>query len=554
MSLPRVAIVGRPNVGKSSLLNMLARAKVSIVDPTPGVTRDRVSIVVELPPPDEAPDEPHRMLELTDTGGYGVYTAEGARFDDAGEDLQRLTGDIERQIAAAVDGADLILFVLDAQSGITTLDETIAELLRKRLLTLGEAHRQAPPIQVVANKVDAVKWEPHAYEFAALGFGEPWLVSAAVNYNRRVFREMLYRALPMPREDEPAEAGPEMKIALVGKRNAGKSSFTNALAGTDRVIVSEIAGTTRDAVDVRFDLGGRSLVAIDTAGVRKRSKFADRVEVFANKRMGASVQRADVVLLLIDSTQKVSAIDKRLGAFVAESHKPCVIVVNKWDLADGRKNKQGREVGPGDYQKYIERTMPGLSFAPIIFTSAAEGFGVRETIDLAFELFEQSRTRLSTGKVNRVVRDIVDERGPSGKLGTRAKIYFASQVATRPPTIVLVVNKPDLFEGNYERFLLNRLRETTPFTEVPIRLIIRERRRADLGDLLSGRHRGQRTPAGAVHPSQLQEADRIGPLPVEGIDQETMARAMEDDELDDAEDLGSGRDALGHDDPGIKQN
>ncbi len=482
MPIVRVAIVGRPNVGKSSILNMLAKAKVSIVDPTPGVTRDRVTHMLDLEGPTD--EHEHRLIELTDTGGYGVYTADGARFDDAGEDLQLLTGDIERQIAAAVKNADLILFVLDAQAGITSLDETVAGLLRT---TIDPRDPAAPTIIPIANKVDAMNWEPHGLEVAALGLGEPWLLSAKNNYKRREFREQLWHAATDALDTAAArvdnEEPGEMKIALVGRRNAGKSSFVNALAGQERCIVSEIAGTTRDAIDVRFELDGKTLVAIDTAGVRRRTKFADRVEHFANMRAEASILRADVVLFLIDATEKIAGIDKRLGAKIADAHKPTVIVVSKWDLAQGRKNRDGKPVTPDDYAKYINDQMPGLRFAPIVFTSSTENTGLAEAVSVAFDLRDQARERLSTSRVNRLIRDIVDERGPSSALGTRLKIYFASQVTTEPPTIVLVVNKPELFEDTYVRFILNRIRENTPFTEVPVRLIIRKRRRADLKDM-----------------------------------------------------------------------
>lgn len=500
-------------------MNMLAKAKVSIVDPTPGVTRDRVSTIIELTGPLKT--EIPRLAEVTDTGGYGVYTAEGGRFDDAGEDLSRLTGDIERQISAAVERSDLILFVVDAQSGITSLDETIAGLLRQR--GLGGKDRELR-VQVVANKVDADNWEPFALEASALGFGEPWMVSAKTNFRRRDFTERLFSIIP---EESRDDGTPEMRIALVGRRNAGKSTFVNALAGEERVIVSEIAGTTRDSVDVRFEMDGRSLVAIDTAGLRKRTKLDGAVEFFAMQRMYASIERADVVLMCLDATQDISGIDKRLGKAVTDAFKPCIIVVTKWDLVEGRKGRFGREVKAEDYLEYIQKELPGLSHAPIVLSAAVDSTGLNEVVEVAFELFDQARERVSTSRLNDIVRGILEERGPSSTLGTRVKVLFVSQVATSPPTIVLVVNKPDLFTPEYERYMLNRLREATPFKEVPIRLILRERKRADLADLLSGAHAQRKAEERAAG-----GRGRKG-VAVEGIEREYIEEAMGDDSLED---------------------
>ena len=509
-------------------MNMLARAKVSIVDPTPGVTRDRVTTVVELTGPLKT--ETPRLAEVTDTGGYGVYTAEGGRFDDAGEDLSRLTGDIERQIGAAVDRADLILFVVDAQAGLTALDETIAGLLRQR--GLGGKGRELR-VQVVANKVDADNWEPFALEASALGFGEPWVVSAKTNFRRREFMERLFANLPEVSRAEREDAQPEMRIALVGRRNAGKSTFVNALAGEERVIVSEIAGTTRDSVDVRFEMDGRALVAIDTAGLRKRTKLDGAVEFFAMQRMYASVERADVVLLCIDATQNISGIDKRLGKAISDAFKPCIIVVTKWDLVEGRKGRKGKVVTPEDYLEYIQEELRGLAHAPIVLSAAVDATGLNEVVQVAFELFDQSRERVSTSALNEMIRTILAERGPSSTLGTRVKVLFVSQVATAPPTIVLVVNKPDLFTPEYERYMLNRLRENTPFKEVPIRLIIRERRRADLEDLLSGAYaqrKAEEREAAARKRGQKKKTSDFG---VEGIEDELIEDELS--HLDDAD-------------------
>jgi GTPase len=476
MPVPRIAIVGRPNVGKSSLLNMLAGEKVAIVDPTPGITRDRVSVIIDLPSPDGA--GPVKSVEFTDTGGYGVYTAEGGRYDDVGADLSTLTKDIEFQIAEAVRTSDLVLFALDTQAGITPQDQEIARLLREQRLGKPRGGGgPTVPVRVVATKCDGPKWEAHALEFAALGFGEPLMCSAKSNYFRRDLIDHLWELMPEPAGD--AEPAADLKLAIVGKRNAGKSTLVNTLAGQPRVIVSEIAGTTRDAVDVRFEMDGRSLLAIDTAGLRRKRSMKEPVEWYALDRARRAIDRADVVLLLLDATERASQVDEQLAMLVQKAYKPCIIVVNKWDMVEGRAGPKGRPVTPRDYETYLRKELKGLSFAPISLISAEDGTNVRETIALAFDLFAQANDRVGTGKLNRLIREILDTRGPSSKLGTFAKVLYVSQVRTRPPTILMVVNKPELFTANYERYLLNRFREELPYPEVPIKLIIRARRPSD---------------------------------------------------------------------------
>lgn len=524
---------------------MIARERVAIVDDTPGVTRDRLSIVVDLDP--TARGEPVRTIEVTDTGGYGVYVAEGRRFNEVGADLASLTKDIEFQIAEAVRSADLVLFVIDAQAGVTPQDEALATMLRERVIgesRKGGAERlleKPPEVRVVANKIDGSQWEAHGYEAASLGFGTPMLVSAKVKYMRRQFLDDLYDAVAelgiedgigeVPGDEDPYERGRRSRaehdysgigeggegvsgegedddglgpvdrrgeawrtrvggprIAIIGKRNAGKSSLVNTLAGEPRVIVSEIAGTTRDAVDVRFTVDGREFTAIDTAGLRRKKSFADRVEWYAFDRVQRAIKRADVVLLLIDATERLSQVDEQLAALVQESYKPVVLVVNKWDLVEGRKTPKGEEVSPEDFAEYVHKELKGLSFAPVSVISASSGTNVSDTVKLALELVEQASERVSTGVLNRLVRGILDARGPTSKLGTFTKVYFVSQIRTNPPTILLVVNRPELFTANYQRFLMNRFREELPFGEVPIRLIVRARKRAELHDLLTGEH------------------------------------------------------------------
>ncbi|HEX8875518.1 MAG TPA: ribosome biogenesis GTPase Der [Phycisphaerales bacterium] len=497
MPIPRIAIVGRPNAGKSSLMNMIARSKVSIVDPTPGVTRDRVAAIVDLTGPRGVHD-PKKTVEIMDTGGFGVYAAEGERFDEIGADLATLTHDIESQIAAAVEGADLILFAVDAQAGVTPHDLQIAKLLREGKLGTGReaskkrdeetkkrrddekaGKRARPPIHIVATKVDGPKWEAHAHELSGLGFGEPLMVSSMNNYMRREFLESLYALTPDTAIGPEQEVRADLMLAIVGKRNAGKSTLVNTLAGEPRVIVSEIAGTTRDAIDVRFEFDGKTMIAIDTAGVRRKKSFQSMIEHWAFDRAVKAIERADVILLLIDATEKISQVDEQIAAVAAKSWKPTIIVVNKWDLAEGQIGRDDKPVTVGKYEDYLRKELKALAFAPIAFMSGADGTNVRETIELAFEMKQQASERVTTGKLNRLIREIVTRQGPTDTMGTQAKVFFVAQTATNPPTITMVVNHPELFRPNYQRFLINRLREETPFVEVPLRLVVRARRQRE---------------------------------------------------------------------------
>lgn len=430
-----VAIIGRPNVGKSSLLNALAGEMISIVEPTAGVTRDRVSAVI---------GRDGKYFELVDTGGYGIV------------DADQLSGRIEQQIVAAVESADLVVFMVDIRDGIVPLDKAIARLLRKE-------NRE---VIGVANKADSAKLFPSAGEFSRLGLGEFLCISAQNNLNKAVLLDRIFEKVECLGTERPSE--PVMRVAIVGKRNAGKSTLVNAIVGSERVIVSETPGTTRDAVDVRFEKDGKTIVVIDTAGIRKKSKIADSIEFYSYVRATKSIQRADVVLFLIDAAVEISQVDKKIAKFIAEEHKSCIIIINKWDLA---KDK----AATGDYEEYLTKMLPGLRYAPIAFTTAAEAKNVQSVLDLAIEIFKQTTTWLPTVKLNKAFEKIkAATAGPTK--GGRVKIYYATQIAINPVTILMFVNRPELFEENYRRFIINRLRELLPVDEVPIRLLTRKNR------------------------------------------------------------------------------
>ncbi|MCM2370175.1 ribosome biogenesis GTPase Der [Aporhodopirellula aestuarii] len=439
MPVPQVAIVGRPNVGKSSLFNWLARRRLAIVDNYEGVTRDRMTTLIET-------DD--RYFELVDTGGVGVVDA-----DD-------LTADVKRQIEMAINSADVILLVVDIKTGVMPLDTEVVERLRG----------VERPVILVVNKADEAHQEIHAEEFRSLGRGMLIPVSTMQNRGRDDLMQAIVDRLPA--DDETLAPESAMKITIVGRRNVGKSTFVNTLAESERMIVSEVAGTTRDSVDVNFEVDGQTFTAIDTPGLRKRKSVRTDLEWYSTHRAARSVRRADVVLMFFDATQKTSKVDKQLVGYVMEHHKPVIFVVNKWDLYSG-------QVPTEQWVKYLRHQFTTLSYAPIAFITGQSGKNVKTLLNHAAMLHKQAKSRVSTGELNRVLRAAVDLHPPPLYQNRRAKIFFATQVSTEPPTIVLMCTDPNAFGHDYQRYILGWFRDHLPFGEVPIKLYFQKRTRAE---------------------------------------------------------------------------
>jgi GTP-binding protein len=442
MSVPKVVIVGRPNVGKSSLLNWLARKRISVVEPTAGVTRDRVTYLMHA-------DD--RYFELVDTGGIGIVDAD-------------LSDDIQRQIDAGIDEASLILFVVDVTAGVVALDRLVADRLRK----------VDKPIVLVVNKCDSPKRDQEVAEFHRLTDAALVCTSVLGERNRDRLLAAIVSALPPAGDDERAAgaesaAAQELKLAIVGRRNVGKSTFINALAQSERMIVSEVPGTTRDSVDVRFECDGKALVAIDTPGVRKRKSLANDIEFYGMTRALRSIRRSDVVLLFFDATQTISMVDKQLAGEIAAQYKPCVFVINKWDLG------QAAEMTTGKWSKYLLEALGSMSYAPVAFITAKEEVNVKKLINLAQSIAKQARLRVPTARLNEVLEKIIERNHPPMRTNRRARIFFATQIAVAPPTIVIKCNDPRLIDRGWQRYLLGALHEELPFPEVPIKVYYRSR-------------------------------------------------------------------------------
>jgi GTPase len=379
------------------------------------------------------------------------------------EDVDRLTADVERQIEQAIDRAALVLFLVDARAGLMPLDARVADRLRGI----------DKPVLLVVNKCDTPELEPQAAEFHRLG---PWplvRVSTLQNRGKDELLAHLTRLLPEEEAGSPPEEA-ALKIAIVGRRNTGKSTFINAIAHEERTIVSEVPGTTRDSIDVTFEKDGKTFIAIDTAGVRYKGAIKTDVEFYSLARAERSIRRADVVLLFFEAHKKVSHVDKQLAGYILENYKPAIFVANKWDLMLPRPT--------GELADYYRRVLPSLDYTPIAFVTAKDGRNVQSVLSLAQHLHKQASARVSTGELNRVIQQAIAVQPPSLRYNRQGKIFFATQVATNPPTIVLFTNGPELFDNTYQRYLLKHLRDELPFHEVPIKMYLRPRRAAAEGE------------------------------------------------------------------------
>ena len=436
MAKPIVAIVGRPNVGKSTLFNRIAEKRVSIVDDTPGVTRDLIYADAEWT---------GHEFALVDTGGID--------FDEN----DALLPAMRNQARLAMEEADVILFVVDGKVGITDVDEQIVGMLRTA----------KKPVVLAVNKVDSIKGIPDSYEFYGLGLGEPIAVSAVNALNLGDLLDAIVKELP--ENVEVADEPDTIRVAVVGRPNVGKSSLVNALLGEERLVVSNIPGTTRDAVDTYFKQDGVTFVFVDTAGMRRRGKIDAALERYSVIRSLRAIDRADVVLMLIDAAEGVSEQDKKIAGYVHESGRASVLVVNKWDLVkkDGKTSLR--------YTETMRQELGFMQYSPVVFLSALTKQRVTRIPEVVKYVAEQHAMRVSTSLLNQVVRDAVGINPPPSDRGRKLKIYYATQAAVKPPTIVFFVNDPELMHFSYLRFLENQLREAFGFEGTPLKLVVRPR-------------------------------------------------------------------------------
>ncbi len=434
MSKPIVAIVGRQNVGKSTLLNRMAGKRIAIVEDLPGTTRDRIFADVSWQ---------ETGFTIVDTGGLELKSQ------------STVAQGVREQVEAAIAEADAIIFLVDVRDGIIPSDLEVADRLRQ----------SNKPILLVANKADNAKLESGAVEFYQLGLGEPLVISA---YHGRGIAELLDKTITLLPAPSPIQDEPEvMKVAIVGRPNVGKSMLLNTLLGEERAIVDDVPGTTRDAIDTMLDFNGQSVLLIDTAGIRRRGRLGVGVERYSVLRALRAIDRADIVLLVLDATELATAQDMHIAGYIQQAIKGIVLVVNKWDLV--------AEKGVNEYNKHIRRQFKFMSYAPVVYVSAKFGYGVDTVMPEVRRVYQERLKRLPTAAVNSVVQQVVAAHNLPRSGTKRLKILYATQAEVNPPTFVFFVNDAELIHFSYRRYLENKLRQSFGFAGTPVRLVFKTR-------------------------------------------------------------------------------
>jgi len=466
---PLVAIVGRPNVGKSTFFNRMLGERVAIVEDMPGTTRDRLY---------GDTDWNGREFTLIDTGGLelgpGIPVGQVGLNGQSGDLMNHVTA----QVQLAIEEADVIIFMVDARSGITAADEEVAHMLR----------RVQKPVILTANKADNAARRMDAVEFYALGLGDPNEISSVQGTGTGDLLDLIVEALP-PFEESPEEDEEGItRIAIVGRPNVGKSSLLNSILGFKRSIVSDVPGTTRDAIDTELEFEGHKIRLVDTAGIRRRGRIGPGVEKFSVLRSSRAIERCDVALLLIDASEGLAAQDTHIVGEIFEQAKGVIVVVNKWDLSQQqrRAEREGQFAQPDDeidsadaYRKLLAQDLKFIPYAPIVFASAKTGYHVQSILQNALRVAEMRYLRISTSRLNEVVRDAVQKHNPTVIRNKPLRVYYATQARVNPPTFVFFVNDPQAVHFSYERYLENRLRDAFGFLGTPIRLQFRARTRSE---------------------------------------------------------------------------
>lgn len=454
MSRPIVALVGRPNVGKSTLFNRLAGERLAIVDDTPGTTRDRLFAQSEWN---------GRAFDIVDTGGIDPSHGGKTPLSIGSADFIQ---EIRTQALTAINSADAVLLLTDGETGVTASDREVADILRRSQRKMPDGTFQ-PPIFLVVNKTESASRRDQAGEFYELGLGDPFAVSALHGTGTGDLLDALVESFPIQIEEEEDDS---VKIAIVGKPNAGKSSLLNRLVGQERAIVSPIAGTTRDSVDTKLVYEGVEITLIDTAGIRKRGKIERGVEQFSVLRSFKSIERADVAILMIDAITGITAQDAHIAGFILEAWKSCVVLVNKWDAVE--KDSHSME----EFTRLIRRDLNFMDYVPILFISAKTGQRVDQVLPLALRVQEERLARLTTSKINQVIHSAQDAHAHPSKAGRSLRMYYGTQVRSDPPTFMIYVNDPSLMHFSYMRYLENKIREAYGFLGTPIRIVLKGRR------------------------------------------------------------------------------